>query len=277
MEQWEQLELKYAERLRTSSRGERSELYAEAYSAVSKEVLKTLSDEPGKRTAGTSGSVVRALIRRCRKNETVLEIGCGRGYTCLGLAPYVKEIVGVDVSEPVLEEARELLKKNHITNVKIQKISGDGLTENLETEFFDKVISIDVYEHFHPDDAEEHLRDVYEILKPKGKYIIVTPNRLTGPHDMTKRVFPDAKEPLGFHLNETSATELVEKMKIAGFAKFQIVLPFIIKFPIFNRINYPISLQYRLEQKYIKTKRPAFLKRAVGLFLGIILIAGKPS
>ena len=277
MERWEQLELEYAERLRTSSREERKALYAEAYSVVSEQAIKSLPDDPGKRTAGTSRTLVRALIRRCQKNETVLEIGCGRGYTCLGLAPYVKEIVGVDVSEPVLEEARELLKKNHITNAKIQKISGDGLTENLETEFFDKVISIDVYEHLHPDDAEGHLRDVYELLKPGGKYIIVTPNQLTGPHDFTRRVFPDAKKALGFHLNETSATELVEKMKMAGFSKFQIVLPFIIKFPIVDRINYPISLQYWLEQKYLRTKRPVFVKRAIGLFLGIRLIAKKPS
>lgn len=276
MERWEELELEYAKRLRVSRREERQALYDEAYSVVSKEAVKTLSTDPEKRTAGTSRTLVRALIRRCKKNETVLEVGCGRGYTCLGLAPYIKEIIGVDVSEPVLAEARELLERNHITNAKIQKIGSATLTENLTEGFFDKVISIDVYEHIHPDDSADHLRDVYKLLKPGGAYIVVTPNRLTGPHDMTKNVFPDAKKAMGFHLNETSTAELVEKMREAGFCSFKIVLPFLRRFPVLDRIDYSIGVQYWLERQYTRMEKAGPLKRILGRFLGIMLIAEKP-
>ena len=47
------------------------------------------SDNPEHRTAGTSKQLVQLLSQILKKNDHVLEIGCGRGYTCLKLAPSV--------------------------------------------------------------------------------------------------------------------------------------------------------------------------------------------
>jgi predicted SAM-dependent methyltransferase len=41
-------------------------------------------------------------------------------------------------------------------------------------------------EHLHPDDAFEQLKQIYTALTPGGLYICTTPNRLTGPHDVSK-------------------------------------------------------------------------------------------
>ncbi len=95
MVSWQELEFEYAKRLRASSRDERRTLYSEAYSAVSGIRMKTMSTtDIEKRTAGTSRSLVGILARVCRSDDRVLELGCGRGYTCLKLAPHVKEIIG---------------------------------------------------------------------------------------------------------------------------------------------------------------------------------------
>src|SRR5690242_19197294 len=109
MERWVELEFDYARRLRASSREERKTLYAEAYSQVSKARMEAFtSADPECRTAGTCKELVATLAPLCRLDDRVLEVGCGRGYTCWQLATLVREMVGTDVSAPALAEAREL-------------------------------------------------------------------------------------------------------------------------------------------------------------------------
>jgi len=277
MEDWQRLELDYAKRLRSCSPDERKELYVEAYSAVAKLRMASMPADPEKRTAGTSRSMVQLLARLCKPWETVLEVGCGRGYTCSGLAPHVKQIVGTDVSDPVLEESRELLRKNHITNAKILKVAGDELTDNFDANSFDKVISIGVYEHLHPEDGINHLKQVYTVLKPDGCYILDVSNRLSGPHDMTRIVFPDAKEPLGFHLNETTVEALVQTAREIGFSEFAVVRPFTFRSNFLFYLRYPAYFQSWIEQLCPQVRKPFFLKRVYRKLLQAILIAGKKA
>jgi 2-polyprenyl-3-methyl-5-hydroxy-6-metoxy-1,4-benzoquinol methylase len=273
---WQELEIEYARRLRNSSPDERRELYAEAYSAVSEKGASTMPSDPEKRTAGTSPSLVRSLIRLCHPSDRVLEVGCGRGYTCLRLAPHVASLVGIDVSDPALNEARELLNTYHIRNVSIQRGFADELTRSFGQAVFDKVISIDVYEHLHPEDAAMHLSEVYAVLKPGGRSIVLTPNRLTGPHDITTALFPDAKQPLGFHLNETTCGELVSLMKEVGFVKFRSVMPTSFKTPVPFDILYPSALFIWFERQFPIVRRGSFMRRVVDRVSGIFLIAEKP-
>ena len=43
--------------------------------------------------------------------------------------------------------------------------------------------------------------------------------------DITKEEYPDATEPLGFHLNETTYKEMAKVMREIGFNKFRIFYP----------------------------------------------------
>ena len=108
----QELEIEYAKRLRASNRDERKRLYVEAYRVVSEKWMSELPKAPEKRTAGTSLNLVNSLIRICDSSDYILEVGCGRGYTCLKLSPHVASIVGLDVSDSVLNESRELLEAN---------------------------------------------------------------------------------------------------------------------------------------------------------------------
>jgi SAM-dependent methyltransferase len=70
-------------------------------------------------------------------------------------------------------------------------------------------------EHLHPDDATEQLANIHRALAPGGVYLCITPNRLSGPHDISRCFDPVAT---GFHLREYSNRELAAVMRDAGFA-----------------------------------------------------------
>ena len=225
MEQWCKLEFEFARRLRESSQAHRQALYAEAYGRVSALRMEAFeSTLPKDRTAGTSPQLVECLSHLCGVDDKVLEIGCGRGYTCLELAPFVRSIAGTDVAEPVLKEAKSILQENRVRNVTISRVSALKLTDSFKPCSFHTAISIDLVEHLHPEDAEIHYAQVLEVLKDGGQYIMCLPNRLNGPHDCTRSVYPEAKEALGFHLNESTYKELIKALKRAGYCDFKAFL-----------------------------------------------------
>jgi len=278
MEEWKRLEFEHAKRLREYGTTERRKLYSKAYSAVASLAMKRkfASNAPEDRTAGTSKKLVEALIQICDKNDDVIEIGCGRGYTCMLLAPHVKSIVGTDISDPVLAEASAVLLSCGITNVEIKRVSAFNLTHSFAPETFKVALSIDVVEHLHPEDANEHLRQVFELLKPGGKYIIVMPNRLSGPHDITRQEFPDAKKPLGFHLNESTYYEMTKIMKKIAYRKFQSFVYYKFTRGQLTLRLLPLLFCIAIEKLFIML--PDFLRhREFDKLLYIRLIAHKPG
>jgi len=224
MDRCKELEFEYAKKLRNSDAVTRKGLYPEAYNSVGS--LRTFSsDRPEDRTAGTSKELIDWMAQFIGPEEDVLEVGCGRGYTCLKLAPRVRSIIGTDVSEPPLAEARAVLQRAGIVNATIENVSGYELIPHFAPGQFDSIISIEVVEHLHPDDAAEHMRQVYALLRPGGKYLTMTPNRLNGPHDVTREEYPHMKRAIGFHLNESTYGEMVALMKRIGFRRFRSFQP----------------------------------------------------
>jgi SAM-dependent methyltransferase len=84
----------------------------------------------------------------------------------------------------------------------------------------DLAFSSHVIEHLRPSDALQHLRDVRRLLAPGGRYVCVTPNRLWGPHDIS-RYFLD--EPVGLHLREYTHNELLRLLRNAGFKRTRVI------------------------------------------------------
>jgi len=56
------------------------------------------------------------------------------------------------------------------------------------------------------------------VIAPDGSYVCVTPNRLNGPHDVSKFYDPVAR---GFHLKEYTAAELERLFRKVGFRKIE--------------------------------------------------------
>jgi SAM-dependent methyltransferase len=67
----------------------------------------------------------------------------------------------------------------------------------------------------------EQLEGIWRVLRPGGVYICVTPNRLNGPHDVSKHYDLIAT---GFHLKEYTVAELSRLFQRVGFRKIRALL-----------------------------------------------------
>ena len=93
----------------------------------------------------------------------VLDLGCGTGHSYTELAP--RESVGVDI-DPTALEGQE--RETHVADMRRLPFPQDA---------FESVVAIQSIEHV--PDAERMLAEVARVLRPGGRAIFVTPNRLT--------------------------------------------------------------------------------------------------
>jgi SAM-dependent methyltransferase len=112
-------------------------------------------------------------------------------------------------------EAQRTAKPDHV-----EVVVADTPPYPLPDSCVDLAFSSHVIEHLRSDDALLHMREMHRVLAPGGRYICVTPNRLWGPHDVS-RYFSDV--PVGLHLREYTHNELLRMMKDAGFRKRRVI------------------------------------------------------
>jgi SAM-dependent methyltransferase len=104
------------------------------------------------------------------KESRVLSLGCGIGDTELLLAPYVAEVVGVDLSPAAIRQARADAERLGIGNVRFK--------EGSEVEGrFDLVMAIFFLHHLPDDDLAELPRQVERHLAPGGMFYSLDPSR----------------------------------------------------------------------------------------------------
>ncbi len=147
-------------------------------------------------------------------NARILEIGCGMGELLTGLSQLGYDCTGLDVSRTRID----LLQARRAKNLRFEHAEGTRLP--FADGSFDVAISIQLFEHLHPDDAATHLAEVLRVLKPGGCYLLETPNRWAGPGDVS-RFFSD--KPEGFHLCEYSIAELNRLFESAGYSQVSVV------------------------------------------------------
>lgn len=138
-----------------------------------------------RRTRSLKARFRMALPRWCRSTSEVdlvgsghgevLELGCGEGWLTLALASSNRHVVGVDISDQCIDLCRRHQKEHGISNAEFIRQSGIRLEFADQT--FDRAISTEFLEHLHPDDVPVHLAEVRRVLKPGGRYVVVTPNR----------------------------------------------------------------------------------------------------
>ena len=100
------------------------------------------------------------------KDIKVLDIGCGNGALLKELSSRIGTGVGVDVSERLLEEAREAHQA--LTHLSFQKIDGPKLP--FEEDTFDVVTSLLSFRYL---DWDPIMLEIERVLKRDGKLIII--------------------------------------------------------------------------------------------------------
>jgi ubiquinone/menaquinone biosynthesis C-methylase UbiE len=148
-----------------------------------------------------------------RGGERVLDAGCGTGHTALAFAPLVAEVVGVDLTEAMLEQGRRLAAERGLANVSFQH--GDVEHLPFPDASFDIVTSRYSAHHYpHPGVA---LREFARVLRPGGMFLLVD---VVAPDDPTGDTFLNAIELLRdpSHVRDHSVAQWRALIEGAGLA-----------------------------------------------------------
>jgi arsenite methyltransferase len=110
-------------------------------------------------------------IASLREGEIVLDLGSGAGFDTFLASPKVGKtgkVIGIDITQEMLEKARENAKKGGYTNVEFRK----GDIENLPVEdnLVDVVISNCVI-NLAPD-KEKFFSEIYRVLRQGGRLMV---------------------------------------------------------------------------------------------------------
>ena len=202
------LETRLALILRNANRQERKELYTKLYNEMYEKI--PYFSEKARNTAKRRNNANQQIdfLNNFKLSEVnFMEIGPGDCALSIALCKTCKQVFAVDISFTIpgnirLPENLNLIVSNGIS---IDIKDGDQI---------DIAYSNQLMEHLHPEDVKDQLRNIFNVLVRKGLYIIITPHRFTGPHDISK-YFDDVAT--GFHLKEYTNSELNKILKAVGF------------------------------------------------------------
>lgn len=207
-----EIEKELAAKLRSAPKSQRGTLYRELYDELFRRVPhhpQLIARESIARRRVTALRQVEFLRSLCDDPPVFLELGAGDCMISLAFSDQAKQVFSVDVSDEITHQVRP--------PPNFRLILSDGCNIDVAENSVDLAFSNQLMEHLHVEDALEQLRNVYAVLRPGGKYFCVTPNRMSGPHDVSQHF---DREACGFHLHEYRIRELIGLCRKAGFTKF---------------------------------------------------------
>jgi 2-polyprenyl-3-methyl-5-hydroxy-6-metoxy-1,4-benzoquinol methylase len=109
------------------------------------------------------------------KDADVLDYGCGTGTMAMHLAPQVRSITGVDVSEGMLKRMRAKVEESGVNNVTCHALTLEGEGSTVKEvvpagQKFDLIYTCYVLHHVA--NVASTLRSMLEVLKPGGRLIV---------------------------------------------------------------------------------------------------------
>lgn len=209
-----ELERSLSDQLRNADREERKRLFPIVYDELHEKVpyLLYIKDDSG--AAGEldpqsgEGRVVHFLSRFVRPETMYLEIGPGGCKVVREIAKRARAVYAVDVSMAAMLSGGPLPEN-------VEAIVSDGTSVPVPEGAVDLAWSDNLIEHLHPEDAVEQLENVFRALKPGGRYLCGTPNRINGPHDVSSQFGHEVAA--GFHLKEYAYSDIIPLFRRVGF------------------------------------------------------------
>ncbi|HJQ44756.1 MAG TPA: class I SAM-dependent methyltransferase [Amycolatopsis sp.] len=132
---------------------------------------------------------------------TVLEAGCGEGYGAALIAERAERVVALDYDEPTTAHVAGCYPQ-------VGAVRGNLAFLPLRSSTVDVVANFQVIEHLW--DQVGFLAECRRVLRPGGRLLVTTPNRLT--------FTPDSDIPLNpYHTRELAPSELDLLLREAGF------------------------------------------------------------
>lgn len=260
-----EIEKELAAKLRAASAKDRSHLYTQVYDELFRRVPHhpMLVNRPVADSASTGlTEQIRLLTPYLQPHSRYLEIGPGRCALAFAIAQRVSSVEGVDVSEHLTDVP------NKPTNFKLHISNGSDIP--VISGSIDIAFSNQLMEHLHPEDAMTQLRGIYRSLRLGGYYICITPNRVSGPHDVSK-YFDEVAT--CFHLKEYTVSELAAVFFEVGFSQVKCLIRVKGRFFAVPRILLE-SLESMLSLTKGVVRRKLTRSSLVRVFVGNIYVVG---
>ena len=153
------------------------------------------------------------ISRDIEAGDIVLEVACGTGLVALKIADQASRVIGIDISAPMIDEARKKMKEKSLDNVEF--FVEDAYSLPFENDVFDTVICNNALQNMkYPQKA---LAEIKRVLKPGGRFISAIAG--VGEAPIFKMLFtifkPFIKMPV-FH--KLKLDEMVDMIRDSGFS-----------------------------------------------------------
>lgn len=104
-------------------------------------------------------------VGRFSKDDSVLEVGTGTGKVAHAIAPFVRKVVGIDVSEDMLKQAYLEARANEVF------LPGNIYGLDIPDNTFNQVVARMVFHHL-IEDPIGAMQECYRVLRPNGMMIL---------------------------------------------------------------------------------------------------------
>ncbi|MEW6075789.1 MAG: arsenite methyltransferase [Candidatus Omnitrophota bacterium] len=170
-------------------------------------------------------------IASLKEGDVVLDLGSGAGFDAFLAAKKVGKtgrVIGVDMTQEMLERARANAKKGGFDNVEFRF----GEIENLpvENDLIDVIISNCVI-NLSPD-KEEVFREAFRVLKSGGRLMI---SDLVLAKDLPKAIKESVEAYVGCLAGAIRKEEYLKLIKAAGFQEVKVI----------NQSSYPVDAMFK--------------------------------
>lgn len=147
------------------------------------------------------------------KESEVLEFGCGTGGTAIIHAPFVKKIVATDISEKMIEIAKNKAIECNVKNVIFRENTLDELI--LYNQDYDVILGLNVIHLL--EDVDNSINYIYKLLKNNGVFISST--SLIGEVNLVFRLLLSLMQFIGLapYVSVLTKNQFISKLNKAGF------------------------------------------------------------
>ncbi|MFN8126720.1 MAG: methyltransferase domain-containing protein [Candidatus Nanopelagicales bacterium] len=154
--------------------------------------------------------VYRWIAEQGFARGTLIEAGCGEGYGADLLRTAGAQVVAIDYDDTVVDHVRRHYPR-------VQPLRANLVDLPLRSATADVAVSLQVVEHLW--DLPTFWAEVLRVLRPGGRAIISTPNRVT----FSPGVGRGEKPTNPFHVEEFDADQLLEMLVEAGFTEVRVL------------------------------------------------------
>jgi demethylmenaquinone methyltransferase/2-methoxy-6-polyprenyl-1,4-benzoquinol methylase len=123
-------------------------------------------------TLGRLGRLRREIAARVTGDTRVLDVGCGTGSLAVMMAKHGARVLGIDTSEPMLDEARQRVASEGLAErIELRRLSAMEI-DKLPRAAYDFVVSTLVLSELSDEEALCVLTDARERLAPGGRLLV---------------------------------------------------------------------------------------------------------